>query len=52
MCSDEIHFNVLLIVRDKLTKQCLQTTTFLEGTTEAESSPGTNEKISSFKSKF
>ena len=28
MGSDESHFNVSLIVRDKVTKQCLQTTTF------------------------
>ena len=29
MSSDESHFNVSLIVRDKITKQCPQTTTFL-----------------------
>ena len=28
--SDESHFNVSLIVRDKVTRQCPQTTTFLE----------------------
>ena len=28
--SDESHFNVSLIVRDKVTKQCPQTTTFDE----------------------
>ena len=28
--SDESHFNVSLIVRDKVTKQCPQTTTFEE----------------------
>ena len=28
MGSDENHFNVLLIVRDKVRKQCPQTTTF------------------------
>ena len=28
MGSDDSHFNVSLIVRDKVTKQCLQTTTF------------------------
>ena len=28
--SDESHFNVLLIVRDKFTRQCPQTTTFEE----------------------
>ena len=28
--SDESCFNVLLIVRDKLTRQCPQTTTFLK----------------------
>ena len=28
MGSDESHFNVSLIVRDKVTKQCPQTTTF------------------------
>ena len=27
--SDESHFNVSLIVRDKVTRQCPQTTTFL-----------------------
>ena len=30
MCSDESHFNVSLIVRDKVTRQCPQTTTFAE----------------------
>ena len=30
VCSDESHFNVLLIVRDKVTGQCPQTTTFEE----------------------
>ena len=30
MGSDESHFNVLLIVRDKTTTQCPQTTTFVE----------------------
>ena len=30
MGSDESHFNVLLIVRDKVTGQCPQTTTFEE----------------------
>ena len=28
--GDESHFNVLLIVRDKVTRQCLQTSTFEE----------------------
>ena len=28
--SDEIHFNVSLIVRDKVTRQCPQTTTYLK----------------------
>ena len=28
MGSDESHFNVLLIVRDEVTRQCPQTTTF------------------------
>ena len=28
--SDESHFNVSLIVRDEVTRQCLQTTTFEE----------------------
>ena len=28
MGNDESHFNVLLIVRDKVTRQCPQTTTF------------------------
>ena len=28
MGSDESHFNVSLIVKDKITKQCPQTTTF------------------------
>ena len=31
MGSDESHFNVSLIVRDKLTRQCPQNTTFLKG---------------------
>ena len=30
MGSDESHFNVSLIVMDKVTKQCAQTTTFEE----------------------
>ena len=30
MGSDERHFNVPLIVRDKVTRQCPQTTTFLK----------------------
>ena len=30
MGSDDNHFNVSLIVRDKVTRQCLQTTTFEE----------------------
>jgi len=30
MGSDECHFNVSLIVRDKVTRQCPQTTTFEE----------------------
>ena len=30
MGSDESHFNVSLIVRDKVTRQCPQTTTFDE----------------------
>ena len=28
--NDESHFNVSLIVRDKVTRQCPQTTTFLK----------------------
>ena len=30
MGSDESHFNASLIVRDKITRQCLQTTTFVK----------------------
>ena len=30
MGSDESHFNVSLIVKDKVTRQCPQTTTFLK----------------------
>ena len=30
MGSDESHFNVSLIVRDEVTRQCPQTTTFLK----------------------
>ena len=30
MGSDENHFNILLIVRDKVTRQCPQITTFLK----------------------
>ena len=30
ICSDESHFNVSLIVMDKVTRQCPQTTTFEE----------------------
>ena len=41
MGSDESHFNISLIVRDKVTRQCPQTTFFLkERTTEAESNRG------------
>ena len=41
MGSDESHFNVSLTARDKVTRQCLQTTTFLKRKeSEAESSPG------------
>ena len=29
-CSDESHFNVSLIVRDNVTRQCPQTTTFVK----------------------
>ena len=32
MGSDEIHFNVSLIVRDKVTRECPQTTTFIAET--------------------
>ena len=40
-CSDESRFNVSLIVRDKVTRQCPQTTTFKEkGQPEAESNRG------------
>ena len=31
MCRDESHFNVSLIVLDKVTRQCPETTTFLKG---------------------
>ena len=30
VCSDESHFNVSLIVRDRVTRRCPQTTTFEE----------------------
>ena len=30
MCSDDSHFNVSLIARDKVTRQCPQATTFKE----------------------
>ena len=43
MGSDESHFNVLLTVRDKVTRQCPQTTPVLEvkgEPTEAESNRG------------
>ena len=41
MGSDESHFNVSLIVKDKVTKQCLQTTTFKdERRVEADSNRG------------
>ena len=41
MGSDESHFNVLLFARDKVTRQCPQTTTFEEKRrTEAESNRG------------
>ena len=39
--SDENHFNVSLIVRDEVTRQCLQTTTVLKRKrAEAEPFPG------------
>ena len=40
MGSDESHFNVSLIVRDKVTRQCPHTTTFEERRAEAESNRG------------
>jgi len=41
MGSDESHFNVSLIVRDKVIRQCPQTQPFRrEGKTEAELSQG------------
>ena len=41
MGSDESHFNVSLIVRDKVTRQCPQTTTFRrERRAEADSNRG------------
>ena len=40
MGSDESHFNVSLIVRDKVTRQCPQTTTFEERRAQAESNRG------------
>ena len=41
MGSDESHFNVSLTVRDKVTRQCPQTTTFEEkGEPEADSNRG------------
>ena len=36
MGSDESHFNVSLIVRDNVTRQCPQTTTFEERGAEVE----------------
>ena len=36
MGSDENQFNVSLTVRDKVTRQCPQTTTFLKGKRRAE----------------
>ena len=41
MGSDESHFNVSLIVRDKVTRQCPQTTTFEE---KGEPKPGIEPK--------
>ena len=41
MGSDESHFNVSLIVRDKVTRQCPQTTTF-EDRRRAEAGNRTN----------
>ena len=38
MGSDESHFNISLTVRNKITGQCPQTTTFLKRKVEAESS--------------
>ena len=40
MGSDESYFNISLIVRDKVTRQCPQTTTFEERRAEAESNRG------------
>ena len=40
MGSDESHFNVSLIVRDKVTRQCPQTTTFEEKGDKAVSNRG------------
>ena len=36
--SDQSHFNVSLIVKDKVTRQCPQTTTFFEEKGEAKQS--------------
>ena len=40
MGSDESHFNVSLIVKDKVTRRCPQNTIFEEGRPEAESNRG------------
>ena len=40
MGSDESRFNVSLIVRDEVTRQCTQTTTFEDRRAEAESNRG------------
>ena len=40
MGSDESHFNVSLIVRDKVARQCQKPTTFEERRAEAESNRG------------
>ena len=46
MSSDESHFNVSLIVRDKVARQCLQTTTAEEKRVEADSNRGPSHKSS------
>ena len=43
--SDESHFNVSLIVRDKVTRQCPQTTTFEEKGAEADSNRGPSASV-------
>ena len=45
MGSDESHFNVSLVVRDRVTKQCPETTIFEEKGEPKQIQKGSNERL-------